>query len=637
MALRWMGCVCFIGLGSAFPLHTRQTTTSNSHSAKIIAPVVVVAVVCAMLVGFGWWKRRKRTRELIQQLQTPAPNNNNSTNNPTTQTTPTTGADAPARPPRRRRRRRPSQISTKSLPAYNEQAGDEEIVLVRPAQRESESDDDSNENDNRNRPQPSSSQGPDSRPLLDDDSSPDMPRVSLASSSRGRSLSDHPDPPSQSQEPSQLGHESIVNTTTIASSIADTELEPERDTAAPRPHGEAPSYAEAMSTSHVNLPSTSEVGHTAQPSTSTATDDGPALPADADATVRPKRKSVFRHLNRFNINKQPSSSTPATEAVEMTPPRTSTSTHRPSGSLSTHRPSTSLSTNQHNPSPSLSSLSLILTRTQSPTMSRTSLNISAPISTTLVRTELSYPRAGPTPEQIRFLSSRESLGRFGMPYGEQAIAAAKSREYLPPVYKPRTDAGASGSGASGEAGTSTVQEDEPTATRRGPILLTPGELAQRQGPENAASGPTDDRTADPDLVLDPATTISEDAKSVHEEPEAIQPTNADESKDPQERSIDSPEPLEDIQVESRTRVRGSPSGEDLAKDNRRESVMTTHSFVTATEGQGDSSPPTPTAETYRDLPAVVLRSESRQQTVLIPESREALHPELTLVPATPIG
>ncbi|CAE6525798.1 unnamed protein product [Rhizoctonia solani] len=622
-----------------------------------------------MLVALGWWKRRKRTRELIQQLQTPAANNANSTNNTTTQPTPTTGADAPARPPRRRRRRRPSQISTKSLPAYNEQAGDEEIVLVRPAQRQSESDDeDSNENENRDRPQASSSQAPDSRPLLDDDSSPDMPRVSLASSSRGRSLNDHPDPPSQSQEPSQLGHESIANTTTIASSIADTELEPERDTAShlhphPHPHGEAPSYAEAMSTSHVNLPSTSEIDHTAQPSTSTATDDGPAVPADADATVRPKRKSVFRHLNRFNINKPSGSANPPTEAVEMTPARTSTSTHRPSGSLSTHRPSTSLSTHQHKPSPSLSSLSLILTRSQSPTMSRTSLNISAPISTTLVRTELSYPRAGPTPEQIRFLSSRESLGRFGMPYGEQAIAAAKSREYLPPVYKPRTDAGASASpsgsgagagaavGGGGEAGTSTAQEeeDEPTVIRRGPILLTPGELAQRQSPENAASGPTDDdRPADPDPVLDPTRTIPDDAKSVHEEePEVtIQPTHAHESRDPHERSIDSPEPLGndddegDIQVEPRARVRPSPSGEDdLAKDHsRRESVMTTHSFVTATEGQGDSSPPTPTAETYRELPpAAVPRSQSRQQTVLIPESREALHPELTLVPATPIG
>ncbi|KEP55055.1 hypothetical protein V565_009320 [Rhizoctonia solani 123E] len=37
MTTRWILWVCSIGLGSAFPLHTRQqTTNSNSHSAKII-------------------------------------------------------------------------------------------------------------------------------------------------------------------------------------------------------------------------------------------------------------------------------------------------------------------------------------------------------------------------------------------------------------------------------------------------------------------------------------------------------------------------------------------------------------------------------------------------------------------------
>ncbi|CAE6501016.1 unnamed protein product [Rhizoctonia solani] len=602
---------------------------------------LIVAVVCIMLVALGWWKRRKRTREFISQLQTPAATNtnNNTTNNATTQTTPSTGADAPARPPRRRRRRRPSQISTKSLPAYNEQAGDEEIVLVRPAQRQDESDDeDDNENNRATTSRPvTATNAPDSRPLLDDDSSPDMPRVSLASSTRNQSLNEQPD---QSQGQSQLGHESIAQTT-FASSIAETEPEP--SPAALQPP-EIPSYTEAMSTSHVNLPTETE--HTAHPSTSTATDDDPAVPADADATVRPKRKSVFRHLGRFHINK-PASSTPATESVEMTAPRTSTSSHRPSGSVSTHRPSTSLSTHQHKPSPSLSSLSLYLTRSQSPTMSRTSLNISAPIHTTLVRTELNYPKAGPTPEQIRFLSSRESLGRFGMPYGDQAIAAAKSREYLPPVYQPRSS-GSGGAEASGSGGAHSThhgatrqdqqEEEEPTLTiRRGPILFTPGELAQRQS-ENAVSGrpePNDDHRPDSDPVLDPAMTISEEPKAVNnEEPEPIEQDSksirdqARESRGAPERPADTREPdLGGIQVEPRARV--SPQ-DDRPRDDRRESILTTHSFVTATEGQGDSSPPTPTADTYQ-------QASVRGQTVLIPESREALHPELTLVPATPIS
>ncbi|KAF8717291.1 serine-tRNA ligase, partial [Rhizoctonia solani] len=755
------------------------------------APVVVVAVVCVMLVAFGWWKRRKRTREFIQQLQTTAATtNNNSTsatnnisnsNATTTNPAPTTGADAPARPPRRRRRRRPSQISTKSLPAYNEQAGDEEIVLVRRAENQNDSDDDdSNEPDdeppNTTRQPSSSSRAPDSRPLLDDDSSPDMPRVSLASSSRARSLNErHERSHSQSQEPSQLGHESLANTT-FASSIAETEPEPEPEPeqeqpepdhtqrgqqAAPpttlHPYGDTPTYDEAMSTSHVHLPS-SDTAHTTEPSTSTNTDLGPA-PADADATVRPKRKSVFRHLGRFHINRPSGSgsgashgSTPS-ESVEMTDtsPRPSTSTHRPSGSTSafTHRPSTSLSVNAHKPSPSLSSLSLILTRSQSPTMSRTSLNISSPIPTTLVRTELSYPRAGPTPEQIRFLSSRESLGRFGMPYGEEAIAAARSREYLPPIYQPRVgEAGAttgadesgaiSGTGTtggiagtngitrtgSGSAGAAPGSDDDPTVTiRRGPMILTPGELATRQHRSGlAVSGP-----ADPDPTVTVTVAVSaDDTKEADEDYHEPGPGTGTEigtggvretrsGGDGRDRDQDrvmsiqedtmviQEEPIgiyeEAMTVQPKPRAtRDYPTTEhhqhDLAnQDSRRESVYTTHSFVTATEGERDSSPPTPTptpgpgsransgsdsvsglgsgsgtlvrrpiqievstpSETQTRLSTETQTRSStetqtqsqnqsqsrttpaRAQTVLIPESSEALHPELTLVPATPIG
>lgn len=72
------------------------------------------------------------------------------------------------------------------------------------------------------------------------------------------------------------------------------------------------------------------------------------------------------------------------------------------------------------------------TRLNSP--SSLSVNsISAPLTHTVVRTEFRYPRGGPTPEQIRFISSKESLGgRFGVPYGADAIAhrAAQSGSNL---------------------------------------------------------------------------------------------------------------------------------------------------------------------------------------------------------------
>lgn len=41
-------------------------------------------------------------------------------------------------------------------------------------------------------------------------------------------------------------------------------------------------------------------------------------------------------------------------------------------------------------------------------------------------TQISYPAAGPTAEQMRLISSRESFARFAVPYGADAIAYAAS-------------------------------------------------------------------------------------------------------------------------------------------------------------------------------------------------------------------
>ena len=61
-------------------------------------------------------------------------------------------------------------------------------------------------------------------------------------------------------------------------------------------------------------------------------------------------------------------------------------------------------------------------------------SISAPLTHTLVRTEFTLPKAGLTPEQLKVISARDSLGKFGIPYGPDAIAyaASNSRNELPP-------------------------------------------------------------------------------------------------------------------------------------------------------------------------------------------------------------
>ncbi|KAI0767413.1 hypothetical protein C8Q74DRAFT_1280239 [Fomes fomentarius] len=94
-------------------------------------------------------------------------------------------------------------------------------------------------------------------------------------------------------------------------------------------------------------------------------------------------------------------------------------------------------------------------------------SISSPLSHTLMKTEFTYPKGGPTPDQLKLISSRESFARFGRPYGPDAIAyaASASRAELepPPGFEevdsgagtssspqPRVDTPSSGSGSNGE-------------------------------------------------------------------------------------------------------------------------------------------------------------------------------------------
>ena len=87
--------------------------------------------------------------------------------------------------------------------------------------------------------------------------------------------------------------------------------------------------------------------------------------------------------------------------------------------LSRTRSNGNLSAAEHLTSPSLISLH----------------SISSPLTHTLVKTELTYPKGGPTPDQLRLISSRESFARFGRPYGADAIAfaASTSRADLEPL------------------------------------------------------------------------------------------------------------------------------------------------------------------------------------------------------------
>jgi len=53
-------------------------------------------------------------------------------------------------------------------------------------------------------------------------------------------------------------------------------------------------------------------------------------------------------------------------------------------------------------------------------------SISSPLAHTAVRTDFVYPRSGPTPEQLKLISSVESVSKFGVPYGPAAVAFASA-------------------------------------------------------------------------------------------------------------------------------------------------------------------------------------------------------------------
>ncbi len=104
------------------------------------------------------------------------------------------------------------------------------------------------------------------------------------------------------------------------------------------------------------------------------------------------------------------------------------------------RESTSRASHRHNPSASGSVLSASMFRTLSrqrsthtlasariTSPSMISLNsISSPLTHTVTRTEFTYPKTGPTAEQLKVISSRDAFSRFGVPYGADAIAFASS-------------------------------------------------------------------------------------------------------------------------------------------------------------------------------------------------------------------
>ena len=276
----------------------------------------------------------------------------------------------------------------------------------------------------------------------------------------------------------------------------------------PDPRGEAPAYFEVVDLTQESNPELP----TTQPS---------SIPSE---TLPEQRRSGFRtFLNRMSMM----SHVPEHRRAESDQSSTSnghrpnrsiqsrTSNHRPSQSSSGHSIFRTLSRQRSNQTLNSSSVHL-----NSPSL--ISLNsISSPLSHTLIRTEFTYPKSGPTPEQLKVISSLENFSRFGVPYGPDAIAfaASSSRQDLEP---PPPDFEASSSqlslvrpGLSGRldsSGSVAVVGD----TQGRPSISEP--LSEGEGAAGRGVGTQSSETAQPEIVprnasTDPTPSITHNNES----------------------------------------------------------------------------------------------------------------------------
>lgn len=244
----------------------------------------------------------------------------------------------------------------------------------------------------------------------------------------------------------------------------------------PDPRGDAPPYFEVVALDELNATTSRGSGDT----TATIPED-PETPDTAQsqhsqqASSGSRRRSLFGFLHRNVASPPPVPPVPSNQnstlhartGSDISQASTSNDSHARGPSRSTHRPSHSNGSvfslgSSHFRAISRQRSNAALDARRLNSASVISLeSISAPLTHTLVRTEFMYPKSGPTPEQLKLISSRESFARFGVPYGPDSIAfhASQSRVDLAPPPEFEEVAGSSSGLSPSSLGSGGEQED----------------------------------------------------------------------------------------------------------------------------------------------------------------------------------
>ncbi|KAI0672324.1 hypothetical protein C8Q78DRAFT_990792 [Trametes maxima] len=365
------------------------------------------------------------------------------------------GANRSRRP--RRTRRTPSQISTHSLPAYMKEPGEQEIVIVSPdirgvaevwnglsrysghniysAGRGAE--------DMEDMPVPITVTMPavDEQGVESPEGSIDLARPTSEYVPMPNTSNDVPLLQNNEHDPHHLG----VEAHDLGSRRSFDSIMSSEENSQVHYLDDAPPYEVVTLDSTPNLTTSASTPPTAPPAAQVQERSS----MDQSGTGSTRRRSMFMSI--FNPRSSRIAPPPVPTNANSPEPRASGHT-RDNSSLSvlsvapSERDPRPRSRVRHRPSQSGSgSMFSLLSRTRSngnldgagnplTSPSMISLNsISAPLSHTLVRTEFTYPKSGPTPEQLKLISSRETFARFGVPYGADAIAyASASRVELEP-------------------------------------------------------------------------------------------------------------------------------------------------------------------------------------------------------------
>jgi hypothetical protein len=207
------------------------------------------------------------------------------------------------------------------------------------------------------------------------------------------------------------------------------------------PRGEAPPYFEVVG----DLPDIRRVsGDLARVTTADTLPVAPDTSPEASPAIPPvRRRSMLRGLidaasralsSPHPPTQPPPIPRPSRDVAVPRSPRPSNLSNRPAGARSPlvgHRTTASNSGSVF--SESSSAFGRVLSRSHSRSMTNVAAglnspsaisitSISAPLTHTAIRTDFVYPRSGPTPEQLKLISSVESVSKFGVPYGPDAVA-----------------------------------------------------------------------------------------------------------------------------------------------------------------------------------------------------------------------